>query len=325
MTHQPVSDTPPADPRRAGVPVSEELRARVNTHVQASGVETPVELCYQTFGRPDADPLLLVMGLGGPMTWWDPDLCTRLARAGFFVIRYDNRDTGRSTRIPARVGRPQIVRAFSTGRGPAPYSLGDMADDAIGLLDHLGIEAAHVAGVSMGGMIAQTMAIEHPDRVLSLASVMSTTGGRTVGWQSPRLFPALLAPAGTTLDAYVKSSALVWRLIGSPGYPGSPEERRARAEETWERGFSASGVLRQILAVLTQTNRRARLAEVKVPTVVIHGLADRMVHVSGGRATAAAIADAELLLLEGMGHDLPAGLFDTFTEAIRRNADRARD
>jgi pimeloyl-ACP methyl ester carboxylesterase len=304
----------PELPEIPDVVVSEELFAPVGAGV---------ELCYQTFGDPDDEPLLLVMGLGGPMTWWDPQLCRLLAGRGFFVIRYDNRDTGRSTRAAGRVTRAMLVRAFTGRRVRAPYSLEDLAGDAFGLLDHLGLDSAHVAGVSMGGMIAQTMAIVRPRRVRSLTSIMSTTGKRTVGWQHPSLLPTLVGARGPGKEAYVRASARTWRLIGSPGYPQAPEEVRARAEETYDRGVSTSGVMRQMLAVLTQSNRGARLRSVRVPTLVVHGLADRMVHVSGGRATAQAVPGAELLLIDAMGHDLPAALFETFTAAIRRTADRA--
>ena len=282
-----------------------------------------VELCYQTFGDPADRPMLLVMGLGGPMTWWDPQLCRMLAAEGFFVIRYDNRDTGRSSRIPHRVSRSTLVKAFAGAPVRAPYSMSDLASDAVGLLGHLGINAAHLVGVSMGGMIAQTVAIEHPDRVRSLTSIMSTTGRRTVGWQHPSLLPGLVAPRRPGREAYIKSSAAVWRLIGSPAYPEDRAEVERRAGETFDRGVSASGVMRQMLAVITQPNRAERLRRVEAPTLVIHGLADKMVHVSGGRATARAIPGAELLLIDGMGHDLPGQLYDTFVTAIRRNADRA--
>lgn len=301
-------------PARADVTVSEELFAPV-----ARGVE----LCYQTFGDPDGDPLLLVMGLGGPMNWWDPDLCADLARAGFYVVRYDNRDTGRSTVLEGRVSRSTLVRAFAGTRVRAPYAMADLADDAFGLMDHLGLDSAHVAGVSMGGMIVQTMAIAQPHRVRSLTSIMSTTGKRSVGWQHPSLMPGLLAGRKPGRAAYVASSVAFWRLIGSPDYPQTEEKVRARAEETFDRGVSPAGVMRQMLAVLTQPNRAPRLRSVRVPTLVVHGLADKMVHVSGGRATAAAVPGAELLLITGMGHDLPPALFGTFVSAIRRTADRA--
>ena len=307
---------PSMPPPGPDVAVSEELFASV-----APGVQ----VCYQTFGTPADDPLLLVMGLGGPMTWWDPALCAKLAAAGFFVVRYDNRDTGRSTKIDAKVTRSQLVNAFATRRARAPYTLGDLAGDAVGLLDHLGLERAHLAGVSMGGMIAQTVAVEHPDRVLSLTSIMSTTGRRTVGWQSPQLLPTVVVPRRPGRDAYVRSSAMVWRAIGSPGYPIDPEAARMRAEETFDRGFTADGVMRQMLAVVTQPDRTAALRRLQVPALVIHGRADKMVHVSGGRATAAAIPGAELLLVEEMGHDMPAALHDRFVEAIRATADRASE
>jgi pimeloyl-ACP methyl ester carboxylesterase len=282
-----------------------------------------VEICYQTFGSPDGDPLLLVMGLGGPMTWWDPALCRMLAERGFYVIRFDNRDTGRSTKVPGRVTRSMLVRAFAGRRVRTPYGLRDLAADAFALLDHLGLEAAHLAGVSMGGMIVQTMAIERPQRVLSLTSIMSTTGKRSVGWQHPRLLPTLVARRGRGRTAYAQGSAAIWALIGSPLYPNDPESVLAKAHETFDRGYSAGGVLRQMMAVTTQENRSAQLRAVRVPALVVHGTEDKMVHVSGGRATAAAIPGAELLLVDGMGHDLPPALFETFADAIRRTADRA--
>jgi pimeloyl-ACP methyl ester carboxylesterase len=296
------------------IAVSDELVAPVGNDV---------ELCYQTFGDPDAEPLLLVMGLGGPMTWWDPELCRKLARAGFFVVRYDNRDTGRSSRIPVRVRRHQLVAAVAGARTRAPYSISDMAGDGVALLDHLGIDSAHVVGVSMGGMIVQAMAVEHPTRVRSLTSIMSTTGRRTVGWQHPSLIPALIGPRKPGREAYVETSAAFWQVIGSPVYPTSEETLRTKAGATFDRGVTASGLMRQMLAVLTQPDRTQRLRSLRVPALVLHGLADKMVHVSGGRATAAAIPGAELVLVDGMGHDMPPALFDTYVEAIRRTADRA--
>lgn len=296
--------------------VSDELLAPVGNDV---------ELCYQTFGAPDGEPLLLVMGLSGPMTWWDRTFCEQLAEAGFHVVRYDNRDTGRSSRVRARVKRGHLVRAFAGRRVRPPYTMGDLAGDAVALLDHLGLDSAHVVGVSMGGMIAQTVAVEHPTRVRSLTSISSTTGRRSVGWQHPALLPRLIAPRKAGREAYVESSVAMWSLIGSAGYPNDPEALRTRAGETFDRGVSASGAVRQMLAILTQPDRTPRLRSLRVPALVIHGTADKMVHVSGGRSTAAAIPGAELLLVEEMGHDLPAELFGTFVEAIARTADRATD
>jgi pimeloyl-ACP methyl ester carboxylesterase len=309
-------ETPPPsrDATAPEVPVSAELFAPV---------PTGIELCYQTYGDPGGEPLLLVMGLGCPMIWWDPELCSMLARRGFYVITFDNRDVGRSARVGGRVTRRMLVRAFAGRRVRPPYRLTDMARDAFGLLEHLGVESAHVLGVSMGGMIVQTMAIQEPTRVRSLTSIMSTTGKRTVGWQHPRLLPAMLRPLKPGVEAYADNSVAMWRMIGSPAYPRPEEQTRDLARRTYERGVSTAGTLRQMMAILTQPNRSPRLHGVRVPTLVVHGLGDRMVHVSGGRATAAAIPGAELLLVEGMGHDLPSELFETLVEAVDRTARRA--
>jgi pimeloyl-ACP methyl ester carboxylesterase len=307
------SPADPSDDNRTGVAVSEELFAPVGNGV---------ELCYQAFGDPEDEPLLLVMGLGGPMNWWDPQLCELLAREGFHVVRFDNRDTGRSSKVGGRVTRTTIVKAFLGMSVRSPYTMSDLAEDALGLMDHLGWDSAHVCGVSMGGMIVQTMAINAPERVRSLTSIMSSTGRRTVGWQHPSLLPALIGKRGVGRDAYVASSSQTWQMIASPGFPVDEDKVRERAAETWDRGFSAQGVLRQMLAVLTQPNRTRDLRSVTVPATVVHGLADKMVHVSGGRATSSAIAGSELLLVEGMGHDLPVEMFETFAEVVRRTADR---
>jgi pimeloyl-ACP methyl ester carboxylesterase len=282
-----------------------------------------IELCYQTFGDPADRPLLLVMGLGGPMTWWPVELCRRLAVEGFFVIRYDNRDTGRSTRLREhRVSQRELVAAFLGRRVRVPYSLRDMAQDGIALLDELGIDAAHVAGVSMGGMIAQTMAIEHPDRVLSLTSIMSSTGRRTQGFQHPILLPAMLRRQVNNKEEYVAGTLKFSKVIGSPGYPEADEVVRARAEETWSRGVNFGDTMRHMIAVVTQRDRTEGLRRLAVPATVVHGRKDKMVHISGGKATAAAIPDARLVLVDGMGHNLPQGLFDTFVDAITSTAAR---
>lgn len=295
------------------VVVSDELRAPLS-----SGLE----LCYQTFGDPAAEPLLLAMGLGGPMTWWSSELCERFARAGFYVVRYDNRDTGRSDRAPGRVTRGALVRAFLGLPATAAYSLGDLTRDGVELLDHLGLASAHVCGVSMGGMIVQTMAVEHPERVRSMTSIMSTTGRRSVGWQDPSLLPTLLAPRQRDRASYVEGSLALWQRIGSPGYPEPDEAVRARAGETFDRGVSGPGILRQMMAILTQPDRTRALREVDVPALVIHGDGDKMVHISGGRATAAAIPAAEMLMVRGMGHNTPPALHALVVDGVRRTADR---
>jgi pimeloyl-ACP methyl ester carboxylesterase len=283
-----------------------------------------IELCYDTFGSPDQPALLLIMGLAGPLNWWSPDLCRLLAGRGFFVIRYDNRDVGKSTKLHNLGGtRRDVLQGFIRLKASTPYTISDMADDAVGLLDHLGIERTHVTGVSMGGMIAQTLAIEHPERVLSLVSIMSTTGRRTVGWSDPRLFRMLLGRGARTREQAIAQSARTWATIGSPGYPTPAAEIHERAAETFDRGANAAGVVRQMQAVIAQPDRTALLRTLRQPAAVIHGLSDRLVHVSGGRATASAIPGAELLLVPGMGHDLPRPLWPTFADAIERTARRA--
>jgi pimeloyl-ACP methyl ester carboxylesterase len=291
---------------------------------QFASLPSGIDLCYETFGSPDDPPVLLIMGLGGPMNWWSTEFCEQLAARDFFVIRYDNRDTGRSTKLRQhRVTKRDIVRTAVLGRGPAPYSIGDLAVDATGLLDHLDIQQVHVVGVSMGGMIGQTLAIDHRDRVLSLTSIMSTTGRRTVGRIHPRLLPMLFGSAGRTRESYVRRAIRAAEAIGSPAFPPEREASLARAQETWDRGWSASGVARHMLATVTQPDRTKRLAEVEVPVTVIHGLADLLVHRSGGRATARAISGAEHLEIEGMGHDIPPQLYGTLIDAIVTTAARA--
>lgn len=282
-----------------------------------------IDLCYDTFGDPADPALLLVMGLGGPLTWWAPELCQVLADRGFFVIRFDNRDVGRSTKLHDAGGRrSDVVKTFIRTKTTPPYTLSDMAADGVALLDHIGVDKAHVTGVSMGGMIAQTMAIDSPDRVLSLVSIMATTGRRSVGWQDPRLLPRLIAGRATR-EQFIAQSVITWAAIGSPAYPLPAADVRARAAETFDRGVNAGGVARQTLALLAQPDRSRALRQLDVPALVIHGTADRLVHVSGGRATARAIPDAELLLVPGMGHDLPRELWPVYADGIERTAKRA--
>lgn len=292
---------------------------------QIASLATGIDLCFQTFGDAADPALVLIMGLAGPMIWWEEALCRQLAERGFFVIRYDNRDVGRSTKLTGgSMRRAGTVTAALRGpRGRPPYTMSDLAADVVGLLDHLGIERAHLAGVSMGGMIAQTVTIDHPSRVLSLVSIMSTTGGRRVGWQDPRLLPLLLRSRGADKESYVRQSMVVSKMIGSPGYPTPADQERALAEATYDRGISAQGVIRQMQAILAQPNRARQLQNVAVPTLVIHGMADKMVHVSGGRATAQAIPGAELVLIPGMGHNLPPEVWPRIVDGIERTAQRA--
>ncbi|MGH3493927.1 MAG: alpha/beta fold hydrolase [Sciscionella sp.] len=291
-----------------------------------AAVRGGVSLCYDTFGDPADPTMLLVMGLGGPLNWWHPRFCETLATRGFHVVRFDNRGIGRSTEPPhSPMSRRDVLQALVAGRHyHPPYTMSDLADDALGVLDLLGVRRAHLVGISLGGMVAQTIAVEHPDRVQSLVSLMASTGRRTVGWQSLRIFPALLSPPAASREEYVERSMRTSRLIGSPAYPPAPAELREQAADTYDRGVPEQAVLHQVLAYLTQPDRTNALHRVSAPTLVLHGLADPMVHVSGGRATAQAIPGAELVLVPGMGHDLPQQLWPLFVDALAGTAQRAR-
>ncbi len=283
-----------------------------------------IELCYETFGDPDGVPLLLIMGLGGQLVRWDPELVEGFVDRGFYAIRFDNRDVGLSTK-PA-VGSfdigSRLLAAFGGQPVEAPYLLSDMAADAVGLLDHLDIPAAHVVGVSMGGMIAQTMAIEHPGRLLSLTSIMSTTGDLDVGQPTPEAAMLLLRPRATDRAGAVAADIEVSRIIGSPEH-FDPERVRRDAELSYDRCFHPAGIGHQLLAIMASGSRSAALADVDVPTLVLHGDVDPLVDVSGGRRTAEAIPGAELVVIEGMGHDLPPVFWPTLIERITALAARA--
>jgi pimeloyl-ACP methyl ester carboxylesterase len=281
-----------------------------------------IEICFETFGNPDDPAMLLVMGLGTQMIAWPEGFCRRLAEHGFFVIRYDNRDVGRSTHL-RHYRPPTIRRLLLRDKRAAKYSLADMADDGIGLLDHLGIEKAHVSGASMGGMIAQTMAARHPDRVLSLASIMSNTGHWWRGTPVLRVYPIFLRRPASNREGAVESFVSVFKLIGSPGFPFDEDETRRAAELSYDRGYDPAGTGRQPAAILAAGDRTPELRTIMAPTVVIHGTKDRMVRPSGGRATAAAIPGAKLVMIDGMGHDFPRGAWDRIIEAIVANARRA--
>lgn len=283
----------------------------------------PVDIVYETIGDPSDPPLLLVMGLGMQLIHWDLELCEQLAERGFHVIRFDNRDAGLSSKVSAPV--PNVMRLMAGLPTKVPYLLSDMAADTFGLLDHLGIERAHVVGTSMGGMIAQQMAIEAPERVLSLASMMSTTGDRVLGTPKLRVWSVLTRRAPNDRDAYIEYFARVFRMIGSPAYRVDEERVRDLAGATYDRCHHPAGTGRQLAAVLASGSRTAALKELDVPAVVIHGEADPLLPLRGGRATANAIPGAELITIPGMGHDLPKELWPTFVDAIVRNAERAAD
>ena len=274
-----------------------------------------LELCYETFGAASAPPVLLIMGLASQMLLWDDQFCEQLASRGFRVIRFDNRDIGHSSRLRgAKIPtRWQLLRRSARG---AAYTLEDMADDCVGLLDALEIGAAHIVGASMGGMIAQLVAINHPDRVLSLVSIMSTTGNPKVGKPQPRMMLMLMRKGQREREAYIDDHIETYRAIGSKQYDFEEAYKRERAARLFERGVYPAGSARQLGAVASAPDRTEALAAVRVPTTVIHGDADPLVDVSGGRATADAIPGARLVILPGMGHDLPRELWPQIIDAI---------
>jgi pimeloyl-ACP methyl ester carboxylesterase len=288
----------------------------------ASGEQTAtvgeLELCYETFGSATEPPLLLVMGLASQMLLWDDQFCEQLAARGFRVIRFDNRDIGRSSHLRGTPtpSRWQLLRRSARG---AAYTLDDMAADSVGLLDHLQIGAAHVVGASMGGMIAQLVAINHPDRVLSLVSIMSTTGNPRVGRPQPKMMMRLMRKAQRERQAYIEDHIDTYRAIGSPAYDFEEDYKRERAARLFDRGVYPAGSARQLGAVVSAPDRTESLGSVRVPTTVIHGDADPLVDVSGGRATAEAIPGSRLVIVPGMGHDLPRALWPEIVDAIVEN------
>jgi pimeloyl-ACP methyl ester carboxylesterase len=280
-----------------------------------------VKLCYETFGDPSDPAALLVMGLATQMVGWPDGFCEDLAGRGFHVIRFDNRDIGRSQAMD--FPPPTIRQLVLRDRKAAHYTLEDMADDGFALLDHLGIARAHVIGVSMGGMIGQTMAYRRPERVLSLASMLANTGARWSGQPWPTLYPAMLRKPPRDRGGYIQHGIDLFHKIGSPGFPRDDEQLREIAARSYDRGLNPAGSTRQLAAIIASGDRTPLLRTITVPTVVIHGTKDRLVPVSGGRATAKAIPGARLVLIEGMGHDLPRGAWTRMLDAIEENAARA--
>jgi pimeloyl-ACP methyl ester carboxylesterase len=282
-----------------------------------------IEIEYDTFGDPSDPAILLVMGLGIQMIAWHETFCQMLVDRGYFVIRFDNRDVGLSSKIEGGP-EPNVMQLMQGDYSSASYRLSDMANDAVGVLDALGVEKAHVVGVSMGGMIGQTLAIEHPDRVLSLTSIMSTTGSQAVGQPRPEVMMALIAPPPTDRDGFVDHQAKMFRLIGSPDYPMPEEELRGLIGSSYDRMNYPAGFMRQLSCILASGDRTAALASVTAPTVVIHGEADPLIQPDGGEATAKAIPGAKLVKIPGMGHDFPPQLWQRLVDEIVANAERAR-
>lgn len=281
-----------------------------------------IELAYQEVGDASAEPLLLIMGLAMQMLAWDEEFCAMLAERGFRVVRFDNRDIGHSTKLEA-AGPPGRADVLLGRRRSAAYLLSDMADDTTGLMDHLGIESAHLVGVSMGGMIAQTVAIRQPQRVRSLVSMMSSTGNRWLGMPTWKAMGTLFARPKPGRDAAIEQAVRTFQIIGSPAYPMDVPRFRERAGRSYDRSHSRAGVARQLHAIIASGDRTAALRKLQVPATVLHGDSDPLIRPAAGRATARAIPGARLRIFEGMGHDLPAELWPEFVEEISATTARA--
>jgi pimeloyl-ACP methyl ester carboxylesterase len=273
-----------------------------------------LELEYDSFGDAADPPLLLVMGLSYQMIEWEDAFCTLIAGRGYWVTRFDNRDIGLSTKLD-HLGQANLLGVM-TGTADPPYTLDDMAADAVALLDVLGIGAAHVVGVSMGGMIAQLIAINFPDRVLSLTSIMSTVGGPNVVQAEPVVSAALLAPPGQTRDERVEHSLANRRLIHARGMPFDEARARAKAECAVDRCFYPDGGMRQFAAILAAPDRTAALQRLRIPTLVIHGDQDPLVPPENGRQTASALPNPRLIMIPGMGHSLPEQVWPQVVDAL---------
>lgn len=306
---------PPADP--ASIVERPVQRARAGN----------VDIVWDSFGDPHARPLLLIMGLGLQMVAWDDAFCEALAARGFYVLRFDNRDVGLSTSFDAW-GDPNPLQVFDELRKKhpvqAPYLLRDMAEDAAGVLDAAGVRAAHILGVSMGGMIAQELAIRHPDRVLSLTSIMSTTGATDVRGPSFETIAAVLAPFPPDRPGFIRRSVELARTLHGGGFPFEEARVRRVAARSFDRAYRPGGVRRQLIAIWLSGDRTAELRRLRVPALVIHGDADPLVPVDGGRATAAAIPGSKLVIIPGMGHELPAPVWPRVIDGVTALAGTAR-
>jgi pimeloyl-ACP methyl ester carboxylesterase len=284
--------------------------------VKANGIDIE----YLIEGDPADRPLLLVMGLGAQLTTWPKGFVDALCERGFYVIRFDNRDSGLSTKLE---GTPEITALFTGDASSAPYLIEDMADDAAGLLGELGLRKVHVVGASLGGMITQALVIHHHEFFLSACSIMSTTGNRAVGAPTGEAIAALLRPIATSREEAIEASVAGSKVIGSPGYPVDETVLRTRAAAAYDRSYCPEGTARQLAAVLASPDRTEGLHSVHLPFLVLHGEADPLVTLSGGQATAEAVPDAKLITYPGMGHDLPEPLWTDVADAIVANAELA--
>lgn len=281
-----------------------------------------IEMAYESFGSEDAIPVLLLMGAGAQMLNWHEDFCAALASHGLRPIRFDNRDAGLSTHFHD-APEPDFKAAFSGDTSSASYNLSDMAADTVGLLDVLGLKSAHFVGASMGGFISQMVAIEYPERVRSLTCIMSTTGDMSVGQPAPDTFNLLAGPQPINREEAMEQAVRNFRVVGSPGFPLDEDEIRQRAGLAYDRSYDPKGMMRQAISVIASGDRTSRLRSINVPTLVIHGDSDKMCDVSGGRAIAAAVKGSELVIIEGMGHNLPRPLWPRLISLIVDHVQRA--
>ena len=288
-----------------------------------------IQIEYERAGDPQAETILLIMGLGAQLIQWPDELVDLLVARGFQVIRFDNRDIGLSSRFDDQKA-PNLMQLMMDNvagkKISVPYNLSDMAKDAVALLDALGIKKAHIVGASMGGMIAQLVAVNHPAHVLSLTSIMSSTGNPDLPQATPEAMAALLTPVEdpTNLEEAVKRGIHVWKTIGSPGFPRDEADLLAYVKRTVERCYYPAGTARQMAAIVADGDRRARLKTITAPTIVLHGEADPLVPIAGGEDTASAISGAQLRRVKGMGHDIPPALYETYAAAICEAAARAQ-
>jgi len=299
--------------------VEDRSRERVEIADAGGGVG----IAYESFGDPAGPTLLLIMGLGMQMLAWDDEFCELLVARGFRVIRYDNRDIGLSTKIGG--GAPNVIAGALGITASAPYTLADMAADATALLDRLEVDRAHVVGASMGGMIGQTLAARHADRVLSLCSIMSGPGGRRPSvMPRPSVIGTLLERPPQEREAYADFVVRLFSKIGSPGYEADLERLRERSLQMYDRCYYPIGTARQLMAIMASGDRTAELRGISCPTLVIHGRADKLMPAAAGEAVARAVPGARIELIDGMGHDLPMQLWPRLVGSIADNAARAK-